>query len=103
VQCLTSQRAFSFDADIQQRFEDFDRANPKVYRLLVYYARAAKHAGKRVGIRAIWERMRWEITIEKRWSGEFKLNDHLTSRYARKIMEQEPDLADFFETRKLRA
>jgi hypothetical protein len=103
VHCLTSQRAFSFDADIQQRFEDFDRANPKVYRLLVYYARAAKQAGQQVGIRAIWERMRWHLHVETKSDDGFRLNDHFTSRYARKIAANEPDLADFFETRKLRA
>ena len=31
----------------------------------------------------------------------FKLNDHYTSRYARLIMEREPDLRGIFRTRKL--
>ena len=34
---------------------------------------------------------------------EFKLNNDFTSRYARLIMQQEPDLEDFFEVRVLRS
>jgi hypothetical protein len=34
---------------------------------------------------------------------DFKLNDHYTSRYARLIVAHEPDLAELFELRRLRA
>jgi len=46
--------------------------------------------------------MRWELFVGvdvDRGESPFKLNDHLTSRYARLIMEREPDLHAFFETR----
>jgi hypothetical protein len=33
----------------------------------------------------------------------FKLNDHFTSRYARLLMQREPDLYGLFETRAVRA
>lgn len=90
---------------IQERFDEFHRENPNVYRLLVNYSRAAIQAGRKtLGIKAVWERMRWHVYIELKQKEEgFKLNDHFTSRYARLIMEQEPDLADFFEIRRLRS
>jgi hypothetical protein len=91
---------------IQQRFEEFHRKNPMVYRLLCKYARHVLGAGHlRWGLRCIWERMRWEIMFgtEKTDGSSFKLNDHYMSRYARLIMGQEEDLEDFFEIRKLRA
>jgi hypothetical protein len=70
----------------------------------VEYARAARRAGReRYGIKSIYERLRWHMNVETTGSEEFKLNDHYTSRYARLLMENEPDLKGFFETRTLRS
>lgn len=91
--------------DVENQFWDFHETNPHVYSALVGLARKAKDAGReRIGIRMLWEVMRWEhllTTVDP--SAEWKLNDSYTSRYARLIMECEPDLKDVFETRKLRA
>lgn len=83
----------------------FHLANPRVYALLRHYALQAQRAGQRVGIRAIWERMRWYVQIETHdpTGFDFKLNDHLTSRYARYLMDQEPELRGYFEVRELRS
>lgn len=93
---------FDRPRSIEERFMAFHANNPAVYRELVLRAREARAAGRRVGIRMLWERMRWTFYVERR-EEDFKLNDQYTSRYARLIMEQEPDLARFFETRTLRA
>jgi len=89
---------------IQRRFEAFHAANPHVYRLIVHRAREARAAGvQRVGMAAIFERIRWDRMISTGGHGiPFKLNDHFTSRYARLVMEQEPDLDGLFEVRELR-
>ena len=92
-----------FDPTIQERFEDFHRRCPQVYRELVRFALEAKRHGRRVGIRMIWERMRWYFYVERLDDEDYKLNDHYTSRYARLIDHQEPELNGFFELRKLRA
>lgn len=89
----------------RERFEAFHAANPHVYDLLVGYSRQALRAARlrgrsRIGIRAVWERMRWDLDVEtKRGADDFKLNDHLTAFYARLLMAREPDLAECFETR----
>ncbi len=88
---------------IQERFEDFHARHPEVYGAVVRFAREVKQRGfKKFGIRVIWERARWFLTIE-RDNEEYKLNDHYHSRYARLIMANEADLAGFFQTRELRA
>ncbi len=90
--------------EIQERFEDFDRENPEIYKALVLFARQIKSRGfQTYGIRSLWERTRWHFQVEKAEGADFKMNDHFHSRYARKIMENESDLAGFFETRVLRA
>lgn len=87
---------------IQQRFERFHRLNPWVYDALVFYARDFLSGGRsRVGMKMLFERVRWERN--RRTTGEtFKLSNDFHARYARLVMAQEPDLAGKFETRELR-
>lgn len=57
-----------------------------------------------MGIAMLWERMRWELTVETDsvdLGDDFKLNNNYRSRYARLIMNNEPDLAGFFDIRRL--
>lgn len=84
-------------------FEAFHRANPRVYATLARLARQAVAAGKRrVGIKMLWEVMRWEMWITTT-DDAFRLNNNWPSRYARLLMQREPDLAGLFETRELRS
>ncbi len=93
-----------FGRSIQERFEEFHRANPAVYALLVRFAREAHAAGARgVGIGALWERLRWHVAVEVRSGDGYRLNNDYRSRYARLIAGEHPELAGLFETRKLRA
>jgi hypothetical protein len=89
--------------NIQERFEEFHKANPRIYDLLVRFALEVKDRGfSRYSIDAIIQRVRWHVTIETK-SSDFKLNDHFTSRYARLIMSRVPELDGFFEVRELKA
>lgn len=85
----------------EEMFLAFHRDNPCVYRELVRRARwAAQRGAKRLGIRMLWEVLRWDVTFQTvRLEGEPKLNDHWPPFYARLIQAQEPDLAGLFETR----
>lgn len=88
---------------INAAFKAFHAKNPQVYDKLVELAETAQRSGRRVGIRMLWEVMRWDLTVKVAAGEDFKLNDHYTSRYARLIQEQRPDLAGIFQTRTLRA
>jgi hypothetical protein len=89
-------------AQIDAEFWKFHQSNPHVYDWLVTTARQLRAAGHRTfGMKAVWERLRWETVI--RTSGfDFKLNNNYTSRYSRLIMNTEADLAGFFPIRKLK-
>ncbi len=89
---------------IEQRFRDFHQANPGVYTELCDMARQLQQRGyRRVGIELLFAAYRWNKMLRTTADEyRFKLNDHFTSRYARLIMETEPDLADMFITRTLR-
>ena len=92
-----------FQPSIEDRFQEYRARHPEVYSALVRYALDAKHAGHRVGIKACWERVRWEMRVERRTDEEYLLNNSFTAHYARLIAQQEPELRDFFEMRRLRA
>ncbi len=92
------------DVTLSARFETFHRENPRVYALLVRFARQLQARGyEHAGMKAIWERMRWEMGLETIDPDGFKLNNDFTSRYARLIMANEPELDGFFRTRRLTA
>lgn len=87
---------------IQEQFEEYHAENPEVYELLVVLARDVKRRGySKYSMKAVYERARWHMNIDK-GDSEFKLNNNYHSRYARLIMEQEPDMKGFFKVREKR-
>lgn len=85
----------------QARFEKFHADNPHVYQLLVKLAREwmSSSGQTKLGIRTLWERMRWELALTTD-AEDYRLNNNYTSFYARMIQAQEPDLHDLFEQRR---
>jgi len=59
----------------------------------------ASTGGQRLGIRTLWEAMRWDVRMRTR-SSDYKLNDHYTSFYVRLIALEHPELAELFEMRR---
>jgi hypothetical protein len=89
---------------IQERFESFHERHPEVYAEIVRLSRQVKSKGyDRYSIDAIIQRVRWHFQFERDAGSDFRLNDHFSSRYARLVMEYEPDLDGFFEVRRLKA
>lgn len=90
---------------LREQFARFHADNPQVYETLVRLAREAKGRGlQHIGIGLLWEVMRWEMILATVGDPNgYRLNNNHRSRYARAIMENEPDLSGIFETRKLRS
>lgn len=88
---------------LQERFESFHALNPWVYEALEKLTAdwiAAGHA--RVGMKMMFEVLRWQVG-RTTTGDEFKLNNSLTSRYARFIVNEHPEWETYFETRELKA
>ena len=88
---------------IEGAFEAFHEANPWVYDALarLAYDLVARGRGK-LGIAMLWEVLRWQYAIATTDdSSAFKLNNNFRSRYARRLMDNEPVLRGVFETRAL--
>lgn len=95
-------------ADRAAQFLRFHLAHPEIYAELLRLSRRAKASGRRrLGIRMLWEVMRWNLTVVTgRRSGrralgddEFALNDHWPPFYARLLMSAHPELDGLFELR----
>jgi hypothetical protein len=88
---------------IEQRFREFHAENPQIYRRLVTLAREMRRKREHWGIRPLIEIVRYEHAMTTDSDDGFKINNDYCSRYARLIMESEPGLDGFFETRELKA
>ena len=87
---------------LDEKFEQYHKENPKVFTLFRIYARQAKAAGQhKFGAKAIFERVRWEMSITTKDPEGYKLNNNYTSRYARLLVEKYPVFEGFFFFRKL--
>lgn len=94
---------FEFDAASSARFAEYHAENPAIYEALRRFALEAKRAGRsRIGMKALFERVRWYTEIEAR-GDTFKCNNNYTAHYARLLMEHEPELKGMFETRASKA
>src|SRR5690625_3655853 len=84
---------------LERRFADFHRGNPHI--LAEFERRALQlHAAgaRRIGAKAIAERIRWDIHI-RTLGDEYKLNNSFVALYSRLLIHRHPALADVIETR----
>lgn len=88
---------------IREQWLAFHAANPAVYSAIVRIARDLRSRGfERCGIALIFERLRWLHALRTQ-GDDYRLNHNWRAWYARAVMEREPDLAGFFEIRRLRS
>ena len=91
-----------FDDGLRARFLAFHHANPQVYEFLRRRALRAKARGFRPGMQCLFELLRWGHGMRiNRGDDEFRLNNNHAAYYARLLMQQEPELAGFFELRRV--
>lgn len=91
---------------LQEQFEEWLDTDDgvTVYEEVIRRARALRGRGFRhFGIKALWEAIRYDRAIQLGPNAGFKINNNFHSRMARLVMDRCPDLADFFETRELKA
>lgn len=87
--------------NITTQFEKFHKENPHVYTELLALSRQAHDRGRRkIGIGMLFEVLRWNRLITTT-DTKFKLNNNYRSRYARLLMDINPELEGLFEVREL--
>ena len=93
---------FDEPSALEQDFWAFHNRNRHVYALLVGLARDwTRRTRQKLGIKALFERARWEVGV-KTDGVQFELNNNHTAFYARLIMRNEADLRGLFNIRNQR-
>ncbi len=93
---------FNQDSELRKKFEQFHKDNPKVYRELVSLAHQAKERGRsKIGMRMLYEVVRWNRYL-RTTDKDYKLNNDYCAFYARKIVDDYPELEGLFELRNLK-
>ena len=90
---------------IQERFERFDAQHPEIYQEFRHIAQDLLRRGrKHYGSKAILEVIRYHRILSGKSEREvFKINNNYSSRYARKLVDEDERFADFFELRELKS
>ena len=81
-----------------ENFVKNDRENPEVYKMFEKFALEASKYKTKYSARGIFHRIRWETMVSEKDS-QYKLDAGWSSHYARKFMNNHPELGTFFETR----
>lgn len=85
---------------LPERFARFHAGNPAVYAGLCKLALEMLGLGwRRCSMDMLFHLLRWSYGVQTH-GDEYRLNNNYTSFYARPLMEREPRLAGFFETRR---
>ena len=87
------------DPKLLEKFKQFHKENPRVYDLFVTYSKRMKISGKnKYSAWTIVNVIRWNMDL---WTtGDvFKINNDFIAIYARVMIHNYPEFADFFELR----
>ena len=79
---------------IEAFFESIAKS-PRVWRHFERFALEAVQSGRKMGAKAVMERVRWETEIEQ--SQEFKVSNSWTAYYARLFAIKYPYYRDYFD------
>jgi hypothetical protein len=86
-----------------EKFKQYDTNHPEVYQYLLFLCDNLRRRGlKRYGISPLLELIRWEFRVN-RGNDDFKIQNDFKPWYARKIAQENPEFAEFFEFRVMRA
>lgn len=87
---------------LAERFAEFHRVNPHVADALEVLAEQWLARHRKVGMKALVERLRWESGI--RTEGDlWRINNSHVAFYARLLIDRRPEWADCIETRRAQA
>jgi len=81
-------------------FVSYHRRHPEIWDAFERFALGAATRNKKLGAKAVMERVRWETEIER--GEEFKVCNSYTAYYARIFAQKHPQHAELFEFRNIK-
>lgn len=93
---------YSMEMTLAERFAAFHEANPHVAHALELLAGQWLQTNSHVGMKALFERLRWESGIQT-VGDAYRLNNSYTAFYTRLLIDRRPEWAEAFHIRVQRA
>jgi hypothetical protein len=91
---------FKRELSMSEAFWQFHQANPHIYEILRKFAfEAVQRRRRKIGMKLLFERVRWHVVVETDTDDDFKLNNNFTAFYARLFAEDHPEHKDLFAFR----
>jgi len=88
--------------DLKNKWWDWHKKNPHVYRLFEEFTfRAIEKGHRRLSAWLVVNRIRWETSIETT-GGDFKISNDYIALYARYFMHKHPHYDGFFKIKKMK-
>jgi hypothetical protein len=81
--------------------DEFIERNPEVYAMFRLHASRALARGRRFGMKALAEKIRWDEQVESLTPRRFKVDNGHISWIGRRLIEEMPGLDKLIETRKV--
>ncbi len=75
---------------LQRAAAKFDNEHPRVWQLFIRFADSKRIGGRQTGAKAVMERVRWETDAGDTDRDGFKINNSVTSFYARWYNRRHP-------------
>lgn len=85
----------------EERYREWAMKNPDVIALFLRFARERMAQGRSFGMKALWERVRWEEPISIDRTDGWRLNNNHCSYVGRDLLALEPRLADYITLRRV--
>ena len=86
----------------EELYRTWTLKHPEVVALFLSFAKERMAIGRRFGIKAIVERVRWEMPIKfPERQGDFRLNNSWTAYLSRDLLAIEPKLRRYITTRRV--
>lgn len=85
----------------EQKYREWAEKNPELLGLFLLYARERMALGRKFGMKALWERVRWDRPVTITRTDAWRLNNSHVSYVARDLLRVEPRLKDFIQTRRV--
>lgn len=86
----------------EANYRDWAIKNPEVVAMFLRFARERMAQGRRFGMKALWERVRWEQPLALHRTDKWRLNNNHVSYVARDLIAIEPRLADYITLRRVK-
>lgn len=100
MEAFQTELNFKRPLTIEEQFEIYNQANPHIWYAFMEEAFEQLRQGrKHLSAKAIIEKLRYETNLRAKDFQKFKINNSFTSLYARKLIEEFPEFASFFELR----